>query len=405
MSQTSFPSVNEQMDLIRRNVEEIIPEEELVAKLERSAKSGKPLNVKLGADPSRPDLHIGHAVVLQKLRDFQDLGHQAILIVGDFTAMIGDPTGQSKTRPALGLEETRRNGQTYFEQATKILSSKRLRMVYNSEWLGRMNFADVIMLASKYTVSQMLEREDFHKRFDEERPISLHEMLYPLAQAFDSVAVESDVELGGTDQKFNLLVGRDIQRAHGQEAQVIITNPILVGTDGVEKMSKSLDNYVGLNDFPNDMYGKVLSIPDAVIGPYFKYACFYADADVKLIVDGLASGALHPRDTKRRLAREIVARYTSEGTARKAEEEFDRIFIHKDVPEQIDEYRVAQAAPVIDIMVDAGLAPSKAEAKRLIQGGGVSIDGGKVADVAYVFTPHDPAVLKVGKRRFLRLVP
>src|SRR5687768_11100692 len=230
---TPFPPINEQMDLIRKGAEEIIPVDELVAKLERATKTGKPLNVKLGADPSRPDLHIGHAVVLQKLRDFQDLGHQAILIVGDFTAMIGDPTGQSKTRPALSLEETRANGQTYFEQATKILSSKRLRMVYNSEWLGSMSFADVIVLASKYTVSQMLEREDFHKRFNDEKPISLHEMLYPLAQAFDSVAVESDVELGGTDQKFNLLVGRDIQRSHGQEPQAILTTPLLVGTDGV----------------------------------------------------------------------------------------------------------------------------------------------------------------------------
>jgi tyrosyl-tRNA synthetase len=405
MPATSFPSVNEQMDLIARGAEEIIPREELVAKLERSAKTGKPLNVKLGADPSRPDLHLGHAVVLQKLRDFQDLGHQAILIVGDFTAMIGDPTGQSKTRPALGLEETRRNGQTYFEQATKILSSKRLRMVYNSEWLGRMNFADVIVLASKYTVSQMLEREDFHKRFNEERPISLHEMIYPLAQAFDSVAVEADVELGGTDQKFNLLVGRDIQRSHGQEPQAVLTTSLLVGTDGVEKMSKSLDNYIGLNDFPNDMYGKVLSIPDTVIPTYFKYACHYSEADVTSITEGLASGSLHPRDLKRRLAREIVARYTSEGTARKAEEEFDRIFIHKDAPEEIDEFRVAHAAPLIDIIVDAGLAPSKAEAKRLIQGGGVSIDGAKVTEISQLYTPEGAAVLKVGKRRFLRLVP
>jgi tyrosyl-tRNA synthetase len=401
---STFPTVNEQMDLIRRSAEEIIPEEELARKLERSITTGTPLNVKLGADPSRPDLHLGHAVVLQKLRDFQDLGHQAILIVGDFTAMIGDPTGQSKTRPALSLDETRRNGQTYFEQATKILSSKRLRMVYNSEWLGRMSFADVIMLASKYTVSQMLEREDFHKRFNEERPISLHEMLYPLAQAFDSVAVESNVELGGTDQKCNLLVGRDIQRAHGQEAQSIITTPLLVGTDGVEKMSKSLDNYIGLNDFPNDMYGKVLSIADTMIPLYFRYACFYGADEVAEIQRGLESGELHPRDAKRRLAREIVARYTSEGTAHKAEEEFDRIFIRKDAPEEMGEYRLQAPAPIIDVMVDAGLAPSKAEAKRLIQAGGVSIDGAKVADVAYVHAPSGEAVLKVGKRRFLRIV-
>lgn len=404
MTSVQFPPVNEQMDLIRRGAEEIIREEDLAEKVERAITTGKPMNVKLGADPSRADLHLGHAVVLQKLRDFQDLGHQAILIVGDFTAMIGDPSGLSKTRPALSLEETRRNGQTYFEQATRVLSSKRLRMVYNSEWLGRMNFGDVIMLASKYTVSQILERDDFHKRFQAEQPISLHELLYPLAQAFDSVAVEADVEVGGTDQKFNFLVGREIQRAHGMAPQAIVTAALLVGTDGVEKMSKSLGNYIALNDFPSDMYGKILSISDELMPTYFRLAAFYPDAEVERIRQGLASGELSPRDLKRKLAREIVARYTSEGTAAKAEEEFDRIFIRKDVPDEIEEYRLNAPAPVVDIMTDAGLAESKREAKRLIQGGGVSIDGEKVADVAHVLEPTAPVVLKVGKRRFLRIV-
>jgi tyrosyl-tRNA synthetase len=404
MTAELFPPVNEQMDVIRRLTEEIIPEEELVQKIERSIRTGKPLNVKLGADPSRPDLHLGHAVVLRKMRDFQDLGHQAILIVGDFTGMIGDPSGTSKTRPALTLEETRRNGQTYFEQATRILSGKRIRMVYNSEWLGKMTFAEVIQLASKYTVSQMLEREDFHRRFHAEVPISLHEFLYPLVQAMDSVAVQADVELGGTDQKFNLLAGRDIQRAYGQEPQVTITCPILVGTDGHEKMSKSLGNYIALNDFPNDMYGKILSIPDELMLNYYEYAAFYPAAQVEEIKQGLAAGALHPRDAKRRLAREIVARYTSEGTAVKAEEEFDRIFIQKDVPEEIDEFEIAAPMPLTEVMVQAGMAPSKGEAKRLIQGGGVSIDGVRVEDINFIYEPLPAVVLKVGKRKFLRLV-
>ncbi len=400
----TFPPINEQFDLIRRGTEEIIPEEELEVKLKWSIEHGKPLNIKLGADPSRPDLHVGHAVVLQKMRDFQDLGHQAILIIGDFTAMIGDPSGRSKTRPALTLDATRMNGQTYFDQATKILSSKRLKIVYNSEWLAGMNFADVIQLASKYTVSQILERDDFSKRFAGEIPISLHELLYPLVQATDSVAVKSDVELGGTDQKFNLLVGRDLQRANDQSPQVVITCPLLVGTDGTEKMSKSYDNYIALNDFPNEMYGKTLSIPDELMVDYFRLVLFYGDADLEKLKTGLESGSEHPRDMKRRLAREIVARYTSEKTAIKAEEEFDRIFIKKDVPDEIDARDVVGPIELTQLMVDAGLTKSKGEARRLIEGGGVSIDGEKIGDTHLVYEPKADAVLKVGKRKFLRLV-
>ena len=404
MPNTLFPPLNEQMDLIRRGAEEIIPEEELAAKIERAISTNKPLKVKLGCDPSRPDLHLGHVVVLQKMRDFQDLGHQAILIIGDFTAMIGDPSGRSKTRPALTLEDTRQNGRTYFDQATKVLSGKRLQMVYNSEWLGGMSFADVIALSAKYTVSQMLEREDFHKRFNEEVPISLHEFLYPLAQAMDSVAIKSDVELGGTDQKFNLLVGRDLQRSYGVEPQAIITCALLVGTDGKEKMSKSYDNYIALNDFPNDMYGKILSIPDELIATYFKYTAFYSNQQVEEIRAGLADGTLHPRDTKRLLARQVVARYTSEKTAQKAEEEFDRIFIQKAAPEQMESFTLTDPMTVVDVMVAAGLAPSKGEARRLIQGGGVSIDGNKIGDQNAACDVAGEAVLKVGKRRFVRLV-
>ncbi len=400
-----FAPVKEQMDLIRRGTEDIIPEEELERRLEESIKSGTPLNVKLGADPSRPDLHMGHAVVLQKLRDFQDLGHQAILIIGDFTAMIGDPSGKSKTRPALTLDETRQNGQTYFDQATKILSAQRLKITYNSEWLADIDFAGVIQLASSMTVAQILERDDFSKRYNAGVPISMHELLYPLVQARDSVAIEADVELGGTDQTFNLLVGRDLQRHHGQREQVIITCPLLVGTDGTEKMSKSLDNYIALNDFPNDIYGKTLSIPDELMPDWFRLTLFYTDQQVEEISDGLKSGALHPRDMKRRLARELVARFSSEKTAEKAEAEFDRVFIKKDVPDDISAWRVKEEISLLDLMVEAGLTSSKGEGRRLIQGGGVSIDGDKVEDPAQLFTPEKEVVLKVGKRKFLRLVP
>ena len=400
----TFPPLNEQIDLIRRGTEDIIPEEELETKLKRSIETGKPLDVKLGADPSRPDLHLGHAVVLQKMRDFQDLGHQAILIIGDFTAMIGDPSGGSKTRPALTLEQTRQNGQTYFDQATKILSSKRLKITNNSEWLATMSFANVITLASKYTVSQILERDDFSKRFKAEVPISLHELLYPLVQAMDSVAIKSDVELGGTDQKFNLLVGRDLQRAHDQEPQVIITCPLLVGTGGKEKMSKSLSNYVALNDFPNEMYGKTLSIPDELMPDWFRLTLFYNDNEVEELKKAFESGEFHPRDLKRRLARELVARYTSKKTAQRAEEEFDRIFIKKDVPDDVDAWSVTEPIALTQLMVDAGMISSKGEARRLIEGGGVSIDSEKVANPQLVYEPKGEAILKVGKRKFLRLV-
>ena len=268
----NFPPINEQMDLIKRGSFEIIPEEELLKKLENSLKENRPLNIKLGCDPSRPDLHIGHSVVLRKLSQFQQLGHQAILIIGDFTGMIGDPSGRNATRPALSLEQTRVNGESYFEQASKILERKKTKILYNSEWLGKMSFEDVIKLASKYTVARMIERDDFTKRFKANQPISVHEFLYPLAQAMDSVAINSDVELGGTDQKFNLLVGRDIQREYGKEPQVILTMPLLVGTDGVEKMSKSYNNYIGLADSPKDIFGKTLSIPDSLIFTYFELA-------------------------------------------------------------------------------------------------------------------------------------
>jgi tyrosyl-tRNA synthetase len=403
-----FPPLNEQMDEIRRGAAEIIREEDLARKIESSIQARKPLRIKLGADPSRPDLHLGHSVVLRKLRQFQDLGHQAILIVGDFTGMIGDPSGRSKTRPALSLEETRKNGQSYFEQATKILSAKKIEMVYNSEWLGKMSFVDVIALGAKYTVARMLERDDFEKRYKAGEPISMHELLYPLAQAMDSVAVRSDVELGGTDQKFNLLVGRDIQREFGQEPQVTLTMPILAGTDGVEKMSKSLDNYIGISDEPQQIYGKTLSIPDNLIYDYMLLATMMPVTELAAIRMQFDKGTANPRDLKRQLARELVALYHSPEAATAAEEEFDRIFVKKDLPDEVPEMHLAGVqtqAGIVQILTDTGMASSKGEARRLIEQGGVSVDGQRIADPAAVINISSGVIVKVGKRKFMRVLP
>ncbi len=401
-----FPPLNEQLDLIKRGAAEIIPENDLVRKIEHSLKTNKPLVVKLGCDPSRPDLHLGHSVVLRKLRQFQDLGHQAVLIVGDFTGMIGDPSGRSKTRPPLTLEETRRNGQSYFEQATRILSSKKIQMLYNSEWLAKMNFADIIMLGSRYTVARMLERDDFEKRYRNGEPISVHEFLYPLAQAMDSVAVKADVELGGTDQKFNLLVGRDIQREYGAEPQVVLTMPILPGTDGVEKMSKSLDNYIGISESPKQMYGKTLSVPDKLIYDYFLLATDCSASELQSIKKQLEDSSVNPRDIKRRLARSLVAMYHDEASAHAAEEEFDRIFVKKDLPDEVPEMALRLdngTIGIIKLLTETAMVASNGEARRMIDQGGVSIDGRKISDQNEVVEIAGGIVLKVGKRRFLRV--
>jgi tyrosyl-tRNA synthetase len=394
------------MDLIRRGVAEIIPEQDLVKKIEKSLATNTPLRVKLGCDPSRPDLHLGHSVVLRKLRQFQDLGHQAILIVGDFTGMIGDPSGKSKTRPPLSLEETRRNGQSYLEQATKILSSKKLQMVYNSDWLGAMSFADVIGLASKFTVARMLERDEFEKRFKAGEPICVHEFLYPLAQAMDSVAIQSDIELGGTDQKFNLLVGRDIQREYGMEPQVAVLLPILTGTDGVAKMSKSLDNYIGINEPPNQIFGKTLSIPDSLIYEYFVLTTNVSLSELAEIKSSLDERTINPRDLKRRLARELVTLYHDKQAAREAEEEFDRVFVQKDLPEEMPEFVLKANGTTINILnllTETKLALSRSDARRLIVGGGVSVNGVRIDHEKVEITLDNAIVIKVGKRRFLKV--
>jgi tyrosyl-tRNA synthetase len=396
------------MDVIKRGISEIIPEDELVRKIEISIQHNTPLNIKLGCDPSRPDLHLGHSVVLRKLRQFQDLGHQAILIVGDFTGMIGDPSGRSKTRPSLSIEETRQNGQSYFDQATKILSASKVKMVYNSEWLAPMTFADVIRLASKYTVARMLERDDFTVRYKAGEPISVHEFLYPLAQAMDSVAIGADVELGGTDQKFNLLVGRDIQREFGKDPQVILTMPILVGTDGVDKMSKSLDNYIGVGESPKEMYGKTLSIPDSLIYDYFLLTTNISAAELGPLKKDLESKTINPRDIKRRLARTLVTMYHDEASAVAAEQEFDKIFIKKDVPDEVKEFRYRATddkVGILQLLSDTKMAGSKGEARRLVEQGGVSVDGVKVTDINAHIQLLMPIILKVGPRRFLKVVP
>lgn len=407
MEKKIFPSINEQMDLIKRGAFEIIPEDELVKKLEKSYKEGKPLNIKLGCDPSRPDLHLGHSVVLRKLAQFQTLGHQAILIIGDFTGMIGDPSGRNVTRPALTLEETRVNGQSYFEQASKILDASKIKIAYNSEWLGKMTFEDVIKLASKYTVARMIERDDFTKRFKKGEPICVHEFLYPLAQAMDSVAIASDVELGGTDQKFNLLVGRDIQREFGMEPQVILTMPLLVGTDGIEKMSKSYDNYIGISDEPKDIFGKTLSIADSLIYTYYELASDIPNSELIEIKKKLEDKEVNPRNIKRDLARCFVRMYHSEEAALQAQEEFDKIFIKKEVPDEIEEFRIEgdiKEINILDLILKVNFAPSKGEARRLVQQGGVAVNGEKVDDIAAIVTLDSENILKVGKRKFIKII-
>ena len=400
----SMPPLNEQMDLIRVGIEEIIPEDYLESQISKSITSGEPLRVKLGCDPSKPDLHIGHGVLLRKLRQFQDFGHTAVLIIGDFTAMIGDPTGKNKTRPQLTLEETKENAKSYIDQATIILSESNLEVVYNSEWLSKLNFSDIIKVASKYTVAQMLERDDFTKRYSSGKPISLHEFLYPLAQGYDSVVIKSDIELGGTDQKFNLLVGRALQKEYNQSPQSIITAPLLEGTDGVEKMSKSNDNYIALTDSSEQMYGKVLSIPDDLIVKYFEFCTNSTNQELSDYKNQLDSGTVNPRDLKRKLARDIVSIYYDEDKANNAEQQFDQLFIKKGVPDDIPEFTLSESMRLIDIMVSNNMVSSNGEGKRMVQQGAVKIDDMKVDDAFILVDPGEEKIIKVGKRRFLKIL-
>ena len=401
----SFLPVDEQLEIISRGTEEVIPLNDLRKKLEKSIKNNKPLVIKLGCDPSRPDLHIGHGVVLQKLRDFQDLGHQAILVIGDFTAMIGDPSDRNKTRPQLTLEEAKANAESYIKQSKVILDVKNLKVLFNSTWLNKMNFQDVINLSSKYTVARMIERDDFTKRFESEIPISMHEFLYPLAQAMDSVEIKSDVELGGTDQKFNLLVGRDIQKEHNQDPQSIITLPLLEGTDGIEKMSKSYDNYIALDDSAEDMYGKIMSINDSMIEKYYKLAIFAEKKKVLEVKSLLKDDSINPRDIKKDLAKALVEKYYDENAAEKAEKSFEKVFVKRDNPDDMPEAVLSSKKSLIDLLLGENLISSKGEGKRLIAQKAIKISGEICNDPNKLLSSEDNgAIIKVGKRRFLKIV-
>ena len=399
----AFLSIDKQWELISRGAEEIIPEKELKQKLEESINKDTPLIVKLGCDPSRPDLHLGHGVVLRKLRHFQDLGHQAILVIGDFTAMIGDPSQRNKTRPQLSLEETKANAESYIEQAGHVLNIDSLKIVYNSTWLDAMHFSDVITLSSHYTVARMLERDDFTKRYKAEIPISIHEFMYPLAQAMDSVELKADVELGGTDQKFNLLVGRDLQREYKQDPQVIITLPLLEGTDGIEKMSKSYGNDIGLTDTPEDMYGKSMSISDEMIEKYFILAADANTKTVSKVKKQLSDSSQNPRDIKRELARAIVQLYHGQNAAKEAEQYFDRVIVNKDAPDEMDQVELSIDTQLIEVVTNEGLTSSKGEARRLIKQGAIRVDNEKINDESHILLKGKEVVIKVGKRRFIKI--
>ncbi len=404
----AFPPVDEQMTVLRRGAEEIVPEDELAEKLRTSRETDTPLTVKLGCDPSRPDLHLGHTVVLRKLRQFQDFGHRAILIVGDFTGMIGDPSGRSKTRPQLTLEETREHGQSYYEQATRVLDPNKTEIRYNSEWLDEMRFSDVIELAAQQTVAQMLKRDDFNERYEAGQPISLHEFLYPLAQARDSVHIEADVELGGTDQRFNLLLARRLQEANDQAAQVCMMLPLLEGTDGSDKMSKSLDNAIGIAEAPEDMYGKTMSVPDALI---YRYVELVTDIPTEQLPKVKQFAESNPRAAKAQLARRIVEMYHGEEAADRAEEHFEQTVVEGGVPDDLPEYTPTPEdgaeVGLLNLMRHADLTDSNSEGRRMIEQGAVTIDEEKVTDTGrYIDVAEEaPFVLQVGKRRFARIRP
>ncbi len=399
----------EQLKALRRGAEDIITEAELLAKLER----GTPLRVKLGIDPTAPDVHLGWAVVLRKLRQFQDFGHIACLIVGDFTAMIGDPTGRSKTRRQLSRDEVMGYVERLKPQLFRILDPERTQVYYNADWLGKMTFADVIQLASKYTVARILEREDFANRLANNLPLGMHEILYPLCQGYDSVAIHADVELGGSDQRFNNLVGRDLQREYGQEPQVVFLMPLLIGLDGKEKMSQSLGNYIGINEPPDQMFGKVMSLPDALMKHYFVLCTEVPLEEIEALERDWQSGRMNPRDAKRRLAREIVAMYHSREAAEHADENFMRVFSQRQAPAEAPEVAIPAhliredgTVPLAALIAGIGYAPSNSEARRLIQGGGVELDGERVSDPTTAL-PADALrgkLLRVGKHKFARLV-
>lgn len=400
-------SAEEQLHIIKSGAAQIVPENALLEKLKR----GKPLNIKLGVDPTSPDLHLGHAVPLRKMRQFQDLGHKVTLIIGNGTALIGDPSGKNTTRPQLSQEQVQQNAETYVNQAMKILDPEKTNIVYNADWILSLDLKGLLELCSKFTVARILERDDFTKRYKSQTPIALHEFLYPVMQAFDSVKIEADVEMGGTDQLFNLLAGRDLMEKVDMEPQIAMTMPLLEGTDGVRKMSKSYGNYVGLTDEADDMFGKVMSIPDELMVKYYRLASTLSVAEIDKIEEGLANDSLHPNKVKRALARNIVAAYHGEAAATEAEEAFDRVFKQHEMPEDIPEF-AADLTPndggkvyLAKLLSDAGLCSSVGDARRMIDGGGVKINGDQVPAKSYNVDPAglEGAVVQVGKRKFVKL--
>ena len=399
-------SIDEQLELLERGAVDVISQDDLRQKLIRSRETGVPLKVKAGFDPTAPDLHLGHTVLIQKMKHFQELGHEIYFLIGDFTGMIGDPTGKSDTRKPLTREDVIRNAETYKEQIFKILDPQKTRIVFNSEWLGKLTSYDLIQLASQLTVARMLEREDFKVRFENERPISIHEFLYPLIQGYDSVALKADVELGGTDQRFNLLMGRDLQRTWGQEPQVVITMPLLEGLDGIEKMSKSLGNYIGITESADDIYGKVLSISDTLMWRYYDLLSNLSSVEISNLARDIENGTLHPKKVKMGLARELTARFHSPDAARQAEVNFENVFKHGGLPEDIPLHTITGAEDEIwlpHLMQEVGLVQSTSEARRLIKQQAVSLDGEKVLDNDYKVAPTGEVLLKVGKRKFCRV--
>lgn len=406
----SFMSPKEQLEILKQGTVDFIAEADLLKKLEKSAKENKPLKIKFGADPTRSDLHLGHTVALNKLRQFQRLGHTIQFLIGDFTAMIGDPSGRNETRPQISEEQIKINAKTYVEQVFKVLDPAKTEVVYNSHWFNKLTPADFIRLTAQYTVARMLERDDFTKRFKANIPISVHELLYPLCQGYDSVHLKSDVELGGTDQKFNLLVGRELQKSYGQsEQQCVITIPILEGLDGVNKMSKSLDNYIAVVDTPKDMFGKTMRVSDELMIRYYELLTDITPKELAQLKDDLKTKKRHPREVKVALAKILIARFHSQAAAEAAEAEFNRVFVDKGLPDEVPEYKISAVAEplwICKLMNQAGLAPSTSEARRLIQGRAVEIDGKKVEDekMNVELKAGTSFVMKAGKKKFVKVV-
>jgi tyrosyl-tRNA synthetase len=401
-------SAQEQLSILKRGTVEILVEDELLKRLERSIASGKPLRVKAGFDPTAPDIHLGHAVLLNKMRQFQEMGHEVIFLIGDFTGMIGDPTGKSETRKHLTKEEVLENAKTYQSQIYKILDPAKTKIVFNSEWMSKMTAEDLIQLAAKLTVARMLERDDFKKRYQSELPISIHEFLYPLIQGYDSVMLKADVELGGTDQKFNLLVGRELQKEYGQDPQSIVMMPLLEGLDGVNKMSKSLGNYIGINEPAKEIFGKVMSVSDVLMYRYYELVSAVNLDELQGIKDDIGSGALHPMEAKKRLAAELADRFCGAGEGATVRAEFERVFSKKNMPDDIPVVEVSwegEKMKLVKIIAQAGVAKSNSEARRLIQQGAVEVDGTPITDIDAELPASGEYILKVGKKRFVRVAP